>query len=107
MRVELLHYKNAIFHGHIGKMRKNGEALIAFDAGSLFIGKFANDQMDEECVIILEPDTYFIGAFKKGALDGPFCVRSPRFSVYSQAQTNKVMGEVLVIDKKTRIGRVW
>lgn len=73
----------------------------------MFIGKFANDQMDEECVIILDPDTYFIGTFKKGALDGPFCLRSPRFSVYSQAHCNKVVGEVLVIDKKTRIGRVW
>jgi hypothetical protein len=88
-------------------MRKNGEALIAFDAGSLFIGKFTNDKMDDECVIILEPETYFIGNFKKGDLDGPFCVRSPRFSIYSQAHSNKVVGEVIVIDKKTRIGRVW
>jgi hypothetical protein len=56
---------------------------------------------------MLTPDTYFMGTFKKGLLDGPFSIRSPKFSIYSQTKMNRVEGEILVIDKREKRGRVW
>jgi hypothetical protein len=87
-----LHYKNAIFHGFLSNLRKQGEAIVVFDNKAVLIGKFTNDQISDECVIMIAPDTYFIGTFKKGLLDGSFSIRSPRFSIYSQTRMNKVEG---------------
>ena len=56
---------------------------------------------------MLNPDTYFMGNFRKGLLDGSFSIRTPRFSIYSQTRTNKVEGEILVIDQVEKRGRVW
>jgi hypothetical protein len=106
-KLELLHYKNAIFHGYLSGLRKQGEAIIVLDIKAIIIGRFANDQLSEDCVIMLAPDIYFIGTFKNGLLDGPFAIRSPRLSVYSQTRMGKVEGEILVIDKREKRGRVW
>lgn len=103
----MLHYKNAIFHGYISGLRKQGEAIVLLDNRAVLIGCYTNDQLSDQAVIILYPDTYFIGYFRNGLLDGPFTVRSPRFSIYSQARMGKVEGEILVIDKRDKRGRVW
>lgn len=89
-KLELLHYKNAIFHGYLSGLRKHGEAIVVLDIRAILIGKFSNDQLTDECVIMLTPDTYFIGSFKNGLLDGPFAIRSPRYSIYSQTRMGKV-----------------
>lgn len=99
-KLELLHYKNAIFQGYITSLRKEGEAIVIFDNKSTLIGKFANDQLNDQCIIFLTSDTYFIGSFKKGLLDGSFVIRSPSYNIYSQTNLNKVEGEILVINKK-------
>lgn len=105
--MELLHYKNAIFHGYISAFRKNGEAIVMLDNGAIIIGRFANDQLEGECLIILTPTTYFLGSFKQGLLNGHFAVRSPVLSAYAQARSGRVEGEILVVDRKEKRGRVW
>lgn len=88
----MLHYKNAIFHGYLSGLRKHGEAIVLLDNRGVLIGSYSNDQLSDQAVILLHPDTYFIGTFRNGLLDGPFTVRSPRFSIYSQARMGKVEG---------------
>lgn len=106
-KLVLLHYKNAIFQGYYNGLRKQGEAIVLLDCRAVLIGTFNNDQLADQCVIMLTPDTHFIGSFKNGLLDGPFTIRSPRLSVYSQINMGRVEGEILVIDKREKRGRVW
>lgn len=102
-----MHYKNALFQGYIAKGKKEGNAITLIDNGAVIIGKFEVDQLCGQCVLMIYPDTYFMGTFKKGMLDGPFVVRSPRYCIYSQAVMNKIQGEIVVIDKADRRARVW
>jgi hypothetical protein len=45
--LELLHYKNAIFHGYLSNQRKQGEAIVIYDNRAILIGNFSNDQITD------------------------------------------------------------
>ena len=63
--------------------------------------------MTGRCLIWITLDTYFIGEFNKGALDGAFVIRSPFLTVYSNITMNKVDGELLVIDYESFSAQLW
>lgn len=71
------------------------------------MGSFKADQLSGNCLILLSPDTYFIGGLKRGMLDGSFTVRSPDLHIYSQTIMNRIQGEVVVIDRQNKRARVW
>jgi hypothetical protein len=60
------------------------------DNQALTIGKYKNDLLTGICLIWISHETYYIGYFTRGLLDGPFVIRSPLFVVYSQAISNKI-----------------
>lgn len=104
---EFVHFKNGIFYGSVTDQRRQGEAICLYDNGAIFFGHFRANQPNGQCLIVLEPQTYFIGTLKKGMLDGSFTVRSPRLHIYSQTIMNRIQGEVVVIDKQEKRARVW
>lgn len=58
-------------------------------------------------MLMISPDSYFMGTFKKGMIDGAFVIRSWRYCILSQAVMNRIHGEIVVIDKSERRARVW
>ena len=88
----LFHYKNSIFQGYISNYKKEGEGICIFDNKAIIVGKFKNDQLSGQCLIMLYPQMYFLGGFTSGMLDGPFVVRSPDFTIDSQTNMNKIEG---------------
>lgn len=52
-------------------------------------------------------ETYFIGEFNIGALDGPFVVRTPSLTFYSSFTNNKIQGELLIIDYNNCVAQLW
>lgn len=106
-RVEVLHYKNGLFHGVVSDGRKQGEAICLYDAGAVLVGRFANDLISGQAVMLLSPDSYFMGSFKKGMLDGPFVLRTPQHAIYARTNMNKIEGEIVVIERNGRMARVW
>jgi hypothetical protein len=106
-RVEVLHYKNGLFHGVVSDARKQGEAICLYDAGAVLVGRFANDLISGQAVMLLSPESYFIGSFKKGMLDGPFVLRTPQYAIYARTNMNKIEGEIVVIERNDRMARVW
>lgn len=62
------------------------------DNGSVVIGNFKNDQSIGISLIFISTDTYFMGEFNKGVLDGAFVIRSPDTTMYSTFNNNKIDG---------------
>jgi hypothetical protein len=104
---QFVHFKNGVFHGCLQAGRREGEAVCLYDNGALFVGQFKADQPSGKALIMLTPDTYFLGSLKKGMLDGSFTVRSPQFHIYSQTIMNRIQGEVVVLDRTHKRARVW
>lgn len=52
-------------------------------------------------------ETYFIGEFNIGTLDGPFVVRTPSLTLYSSFTNNKIQGELLIIDYNNFVAQLW
>lgn len=59
------------------------------------------------CLIWIDMETYFIGEFNIGALDGPFVVRTPSLTFYSSFTNNKIQGELLIIDYNNCVAQLW
>jgi hypothetical protein len=102
-----LHFKNGLFYGCKQNNYRQGEAICLYDNGATFVGHFRANQPHGKCLIMLSPDTYFMGTLKQGLLEGPFVIRSPRFCLYSQTVSNRIQGQVLVIDRQHHRARVW
>lgn len=88
-------------------MRREGPGITILDGGSVILGLYKNDQNIGHCCIFLTIDTYFIGEFNKGALDGGFVIRSPLVTMYSAFVNNKIQGELLVIDYEGWVAQLW
>ena len=72
--------------------RREGPGITILDSGSVIIGSFKQDQLNGLSLIHITLDTYFIGEISKGCLNGPFVIRSPGITVYSNANINKIDG---------------
>ena len=104
----LTHEKNSMYEGSFSKEnRREGFGIAILDDSSLIIGKFKSDQLVETCLLYLNLNTYFLGNFNKGALDGNFVIRSPKLTVYSSITNNKVNGRLVVIDYQKYIAQLW
>ena len=73
----------------------------------MLIGNFKNDQLNGHCIVFLNNQTYVIGSFVRGLLDGQFILRSDQFTVYWIVKMNKVCGEIVVINYESMKARVW
>lgn len=73
----------------------------------MLIGNFNNDQLNGHCIVFLNNQTYVIGSFVRGLLDGQFILRSDQFTVYWIVKMNKVCGEIVVINYESMKARVW
>lgn len=71
------------------------------------MGNYKNDQNVGISCIFLTTDTYFIGEFNKGALDGGFVIRSPSLTLYSAFVNNKIQGELILIDYESWVAQLW
>ena len=106
--MQLLHLKNGIFQGRVGALgRKQGEAICLYDNGAVLCGKFTDDMLEGEAIIFLTPDTYFMGGLRRGMVDGPLVVRSPKMHIHATTNMNKIVGEIVVVDLQGRKARVW
>lgn len=105
----LVHFKNSLHDGFFSPdtMRREGPGITILDNGCLVIGSYKNDQNMGHTLIFLSPDTYFIGEFNKGALDGSFVIRSPRYVTYSCFVNNKIEGEMVIIDYEKWVAQLW
>ena len=89
----LTHFKNSIHDGYFSdSMKREGPGITILDGGLAILGNYKNDQNFGFTLVFLAHDTYFIGEFNKGALDGPFIIRAPQMTVYSQFINNKMHG---------------
>lgn len=48
--------------------------------------------MNGDCIVFLDPDTYVIGTFTRGLLDGNFVLRNPKMTIYWTVKMNKIQG---------------
>ncbi len=42
--------------------------------------------------MFINPETYVIGSYTRGMLDGTFVLRNPKMTVYWKAKMNKIQG---------------
>ena len=74
----VLHFKNCIHDGYFSpNMKREGPGITILDNGAIIVGNYRNDQNFGMTLIWIDMQTYFIGEFNKGALDGPFVIRAP------------------------------
>jgi hypothetical protein len=88
----IVQYKNCTFHGQIYGSIKQNTGILLLDNGEIIIGNFVNDQLNGETVIFLNPETYVIGTFTRGMLDGKFILRNNKMSIYWTVRMNKIQG---------------
>ena len=73
----------------------------------MLCGKFVDDMLEGEAVIFLTPNTYFMGGLRRGMVDGPLVLRSPRLHLHATINMNRIVGEIVVVDLQARRARVW
>jgi hypothetical protein len=48
-----------------------------------------------------------MGELNRGALDGPFVMRTNNLTFYSTFNNNKFQGELLIIDYQNAVAKLW
>jgi hypothetical protein len=71
------------------------------------MANFQNDQLHGDCVLFINSETYVIGSFSRGLLDGAFVLRNPEMTVYWTTKMNKIQGEIIVINYENMTARCW
>jgi hypothetical protein len=90
--VKVFFVKNCVFHGEIKSQMKENVAILILDNGEVLIGNFVNDQLEGDCVVFINSETYAIGSFSRGLLNGAFVLRNPSMTIYWTTKMNKVQG---------------
>lgn len=81
--------------------------MLFMDNGEVLIGNFKNDQLNGDCIVFIDPETYVIGTFTRGLLDGNFVLRNPKMTIYWTVKMNKIKGEITVIIYDQMLARTW
>lgn len=81
-----------MFHGEIKSNMKENAGILILDNGEVLIGNFKNDQLHGDCVVFINSETYVIGSFTRGLLDGVFVLRNPTMTIYWTTKMNKIQG---------------
>ena len=96
----LAHFKNSVHEGFFktNSPHREGPGITLMDNSACIVGNYRNDQLHGQTLLFLSFDTYAIAEFNKGMLDGAFVIRSPKTTVYSEIKSNKIDGEILIIN---------
>lgn len=92
--MELKHFKNCVHEGYFKNIssHREGPGITFMDNACCVVGNYKNDQLHGRSLLFLTFDTYAIAQFNKGTLDGPFVIRSPSLTFYSEIKANKIEG---------------
>jgi hypothetical protein len=79
-----------MFHGEIKSHMKENAGILILDNGEVLIANFKNDQLHGDCIVFVNSETYAIGSFSRGLLDGVFVLKNPTMAIYWTTKTNKI-----------------